>query len=355
MKMSMRWYGPTDLVPLRHIRQVPGVTGVVGALYDVPMGEVWPLAKLVALRDEIAAAGLRLEVIESIPIPEQIKLGLPDRDLHIERYAQSLRHAAAVGVRVICYNFMPIFDWTRTSYTHRLPDGSSTVSFEQEKIGQIDLSNGATPLPGWATGINRAELDLRLEQYKNVAEPELLEHLVYFLKAVTPVAESLGVRLALHPDDPPWSIFGLPRIVGTAKDLEQIFAAVPSPANGLTFCTGSLGSRADNDLPAIVRRFGERIAFVHARNVQRTAANSFVEVAHPTQYGDVNMRAVMQALLEVGFDGPIRSDHGRMIWDENGRPAYGLFDRALGMTYLLGLIEGLSGELDSQPDSLAGA
>lgn len=341
MKMSMRWYGPTDLVLLRHIRQVPGVTGIVGALYDVPLGEVWPLEKLVLLRDTVEAAGLHLEVIESIPIPEEIKLGLPGRDGQIESYAQSLRHAAAVGVKVICYNFMPIFDWTRTSYNDPLPDGSTTVSFDNEKISQIDLSNGAAPLPGWATGINRAELELRLAQYKNVDEDRLLEHLIYFLKAVTPVAESLGVRLAIHPDDPPWSIFELPRIVGNARQLERIFSAVPSLANGLTFCTGSLGSRADNDLPEIVRRFGERIAFVHARNVKRTASHSFLEVAHPTQYGDVDMKAVMRALLEVGFTGPMRSDHGRMIWDENGRPAYGLFDRALGMTYLLGLLEGL--------------
>ena len=342
MKMSMRWYGPTDLVPLRHIRQVPGVTGIVGALYDVPMGEVWPLEKLVALRDSVEAAGLRLEVIESIPIPEEIKLGLPGRDLQIERYAQSLRHAADVGVEVICYNFMPIFDWTRTSYAHPLPDGSTTVSFEDDQISQIDLSNGAAPLPGWATGIGRAELELRLTQYETVDEDRLLEHLIYFLEAVTPVAESLGVRLAIHPDDPPWSIFGLPRIVGRADQLARIFDAVPSPANALTFCTGSLGSRADNDLPGIVQRFGERIAFVHARNVKRTAPHSFLEVAHPTQCGDVDMKGVMRALLEVGFTGPIRSDHGRMIWDENGRPAYGLFDRALGMTYLLGLLEGLS-------------
>ncbi len=341
MIMTMRWYGPTDQVPLRHIRQVPGVTGIVGALYDVPMGEVWSLEKLQTLKSQVEADGLKLEVIESIPIPEPIKIGLPERDFHIERYIQSMQNAAAVGVKVICYNFMPIFDWTRTDFNHILPDGSSTVSFEQDKLDTIDLSDGAAPLPGWAKGFGRAELEQNLAHYKNVSEEKLLKNLIYFLEQVVPVAEKIGVKLAIHPDDPPWSIFGLPRIVGGKAQLEQIFRAVPSIHNGLTFCSGSLGSSPSNDLPSIIRAFGERIHFVHARNVLHTADKSFLEVAHPTQYGSVNMRQVMRALVEVGFTGPIRSDHGRMIWDEQGRPAYGLFDRALGMTYLLGLVEAL--------------
>ncbi len=341
MIMTMRWYGPTDQVPLRHIRQVPGVTGIVGALYDVPLGEVWSLEKLQILKNQVEADGLKLEVIESIPIPEPIKIGLPERDYHIERYIQSMQNAAAVGAKVICYNFMPIFDWTRTDFNHILPDGSSTVSFEQEKLNTIDLSDGAAPLPGWAKGFGRAELEKNLAHYKNVSEAKLLENLVYFLEKVVPIAESIGVKLALHPDDPPWSIFGLPRIVGSAAQLEQIFNAVPSVHNGLTFCSGSLGSSPSNDLPTIIRAFGNRIHFVHARNVLHTGDKSFLEVAHPTQYGSVNMLEVMRALVEVGFTGPIRSDHGRTIWDEQGRPAYGLFDRALGMTYLLGLVEAL--------------
>lgn len=341
MQLSMRWYGPTDPVPLKHLRQVPGVTGVVSALYDLPQGATWPLERVLALRRAVEDAGLTLSVIESIPVPEAVKLGLPARDEFIENYRQSLRHVARAGVRVVCYNFMPVFDWMRTNLALPLPDGSTTLSFAQAELDAIDFSGGTDGLPGWGGAYGAGELAALLEHYVSVGEEQLFQHLVYFLRAVVPVAQEEGVRLALHPDDPPWPIFGLPRIVRDARSIARILDAVPHEASGLTFCTGSLGSQPGNDLPAMVRRFGRRIHFVHARNVRVTGERRFHEVAHPSAYGDVDMRAVMQALVEVGFDGPLRSDHGRMIWGETGKPGYGLHDRALGSAYLLGLLEGV--------------
>ncbi len=341
MKMTMRWYGPDDAVTLQNILQVPGMTGIVTALHDLKAGEVLTVDLLQKRKKIIEDMGSQWLVIESIPVHESIKLGKPERDHYIENYAQSIRNMGKVGIPVLCYNFMPVFDATRTDYAMPNPDGSTALSFVQADLGKIDLSQGTRDFPIWVESYTVEELNQLLSDYAKVDEAKLFENLAYFLKKVVPVAEEAGVRMAIHPDDPPWSIFGLPRIVRNAATLKALLEVVDSPHNGLTFCTGSLGASAENDLPAMIRQFGHRINFVHARNVKRTASHDFHETKHPSEFGSVNMFEVMRALHDIGFTGPIRPDHGRMIWGETGRPGYGLYDRALGATYLYGLMEAI--------------
>ncbi|HMB89851.1 MAG TPA: mannonate dehydratase [Rhodothermales bacterium] len=342
MKLTFRWYGPDDPVTLAHIRQIPGVTGIVSALYEVPVGEAWPLDKLGELREQIEAAGLGFAVVESIPVHEDIKLGRPSRDRLIENYARSIEHVGALGISVVCYNFMPIFDWTRTDLMRRLPDGSTALAYDHAALSQIDLSLGTAGLPGWAEAYSGPALQALLTAYREVDGEQLWEYLAYFLERVIPVAEAAVVKLAMHPDDPPWSIFGLPRIITDGDALQRLLDLIDSPAHGITFCTGSLGANPACDLPALVHRFGSRIHFAHLRNVRVTGERQFHEVAHPGNNGNVDLYAVVWALHEEGFDGPMRPDHGRMIWTETGRPGYGLYDRALGAMYLQGLWEAVA-------------
>ena len=343
MFLTFRWFGADDSVPLGHIRQIPGVTGIVSALYDVPTGDAWPRDGVDRLASAIDDAGLRLSVIESIPVHEDIKLGRPTRDRLIDNYAESIRRIGGAGVRVLCYNFMPVFDWMRTDLSMRLPDGSFTLAYDDAALAAVDLSAGSRGLPGWAHAYTPNELAALLGAYRGLTSEQLWEHLAYFLERVVPVADEAGVVMALHPDDPPWPIFGLPRIVTDSSALDRVLSLVDRAANGLCFCTGSLGSRPDNDLVAMARRFAGRgrIHFAHCRNVRLTGERRFHEVPHPSAYGDVDMRGVLAALRDAGFEGPMRSDHGRMIWGERGRAGYGLHDRALGAAYLFGLWEGL--------------
>lgn len=341
MLLSLRWYGDADPIPLSHIRQIPMVTGIVTACYDVPTGDVWTLERVERTADEIDAAGLSWCVVESLNVHEDIKLGRPSRDRLIEQYCESLASIGAAGVPVVCYNFMPVFDWMRTDLARPASDGSTSLSYEDEDVQAIDLSKGTQGLPGWGRTISSSELNQLLEAYDAVDNEMLWDHLGYFLERVVPAAEAAGVSMAIHPDDPPWSIFGLPRIVTDRDALARLLSLVDRPANGLTFCTGSLGADPANDLPAMIRAFGHRIHFAHCRNVKHTGYRSFHEVAHPSVLGNVDMREVMAAYRDVGFAGPMRPDHGRMIWGETGQPGYGLYDRALGATYLYGLWEGL--------------
>ena len=343
MYLTFRWFGADDPVPLAHIRQIPGVEGIVSALYDIPVGDAWPRDRVERLASEVDDAGLALSVIESIPVHEDIKLGRATRDRLIDNYSESVRAIGALGVRVLCYNFMPVFDWMRTDLAMRLPDGSTTLAFNQSLLDSIDLSRGTGDLPGWAHAYTREELAALLAGYRGVTNELMWEHLAYFLERVVPVAEEAGVVMALHPDDPPWPIFGLPRIITDCAALERVLSLVDRPANGLTFCTGSLGSRPDNDVVAMAKRFAARgrIHFAHCRNVRLTGERQFHEVPHPSAFGQVDMRGVLAALRDGGFDGPARSDHGRMIWGERGRAGYGLHDRALGAMYLYGLWEGM--------------
>lgn len=351
MKIVFRWYGTDDPVRLRHIRQIPGVTGIVSACHDVPVGEAWTLEALERLRAQVEEAGLALAVIESIPVHEDIKLGRPSRDRLIEAYSRSIEQVGAAGVPVVCYNFMPVFDWLRTDLAMPLPDGSTALGYDDRAMAQIDFSAGTGDLPGWATAYSGAELAALRAAYEALEVEQLWDHLACFLERIVPVAEAAGVKLAIHPDDPPWPVGGLPRLVTSPAALERVVELVDSPANGVTFCTGSLGADPSQDLPAAVRRLGRRgrIHFVHARNVRVTGPRWFHESAHPASCGSVDLPGVLRALHEAGFDGPIRPDHGRMIWDEQGRPGYGLYDRALGATYLLGLWDALERERPSMP------
>ena len=343
MKMTFRWYGDSDPVKLEYIRQIPGMYGVVSAIYDVPVGEVWPVEKLQTLRDRIERAGLKFEVVESVPTHEDIKLGKPSRDRLIANFQQNIRNCAAVGVKVICYNFMPEFDWTRTEMAKVLPDGSTTLSFDAAEVAKIDPEKGIS-LPGWDASYKPEELKALLEEYKTVDEQRLWANLEYFLKAIIPVAEAVGVKMAMHPDDPPRPIFGLPRIMKNRDDYARLLDVVDSPSNGITLCSGSLGADLCNSVESMVREFGakKRIHFGHLRNVKVEADGSFYESTHRSCDGSLDMAAIVKAYYDTGFDGYWRPDHGRMIWGETGKPGYGLYDRALGAVYLNGLWEAVS-------------
>jgi mannonate dehydratase len=342
MHMTFRWFGRDDPIPLAHIRHIPGVSGVVSALYDVPVGAAWSRERLERLKGEIEGAGLTFAVVESIPVHEDIKLGRPGRDRLIANYCESVGAMGALRIPVLCYNFMPVFDWLRTDLAQPLADGSTALAYDDRALAAVDLSRGTGDLPGWATAYDAAELERLLAAYREVDAERLWDNLAYFLERVVPVAGEVGVRMAIHPDDPPWPIFGLPRIICRGPDLERLVALVDRPANGVTFCTGSLGADPENDLPAMVRRIGDRIHFAHCRNVRVTGKRRFHETAHPSACGGVDLYEVLRALRDIGFTGPMRPDHGRMIWGERGRPGYGLYDRALGAMYLQGLWEGLT-------------
>jgi mannonate dehydratase len=343
MKITFRWYGEEDPVPLQYIRQVPAVKGIVSALYDIPSGELWPLEKLQALKSTVEKQGLELLVIESIPVHEDIKLGKASRDRYIDTYRESVRNMGRAGIPFLCYNFMPVFDWTRTTLDRRLEDGSTALGYDHEELVGFDLKKDSLDLPGWGTKYSSAELSGLLDEYSEISEEKLWENLAYFLQAVVPAAEEAGVRMAIHPDDPPWPIFGLPRIITDESALLRLTSIVDSPSNGLTFCTGSLGPNRQMDLVRALKRFAEkgRVHFVHARNIRREGELSFHETEHLSGSGDVDMFRVMEVLVDTGFQGVLRPDHGRMIWGETGRPGYGLYDRALGAMYLEGLREAI--------------
>lgn len=347
--MSFRWYGESDPISLDYIKQIPGMKGIVSAIYDVPVGEVWPVEKIQILVDQITSKGLELSVIESVPVHEHIKLGLPTRERYIENYQQTIRNLATCGIKTICYNFMPVFDWTRSSLSHPLPDGSTCLSYEKASVEKMDPLQGELSLPGWDESYQKEELKVLFDHYASVDEEQLWENLAYFIKKIIPVAEEEDVKMAIHPDDPPWSIFGLPRIITNKENLTRFLNIVDSAHNGLCFCTGSLGASATNDLPGMIRYFGkkQRINFMHARNIKRTGDQDFHESAHMSEYGSIDMYEIMNALADVDFAGPIRPDHGRMIWGETGKPGYGLYDRALGAVYLGGLWEAVQKKNDS--------
>ncbi|NLR17375.1 mannonate dehydratase [Lactobacillus sp. LC28-10] len=352
LNMSFRWFGPHDSITLSQIKQIPMTKQIVGMLPDIPVGEVWPTDAIQALKDQINQAGLKFEVVESVNIHDDIKIGLPTRDRYIENYCQTIRNLAACGVKVICYNFMPIFDWIRTNLRYPLSDGSTAMQFKradlpqdpQALFDQITQSSNHFELPGWEPE-RLSHLKQLFKAYSNVDEEQLRENLKYFLDAVIPVCEQVGVQMAMHPDDPPMALFGLPRIYKNIEDMRQIESLYSSKMNGFTICTGSLGENPDNDVPAIISEFVSKgkAPFIHLRNIKHdpTHPQDFRESAHESSEGSLDMFAILKALDDNHFDGYVRPDHGRDIWDEHGRPGYGLYDRALGITYLLGLWEGI--------------
>lgn len=347
MQMTFRWFGAEkDTVTLEQIRQIPNVTGVVPALHYLPAGEAWSEEDIFKMKKEIEDAGLTMECIESVNVHEDIKIGLDTREKYIENYKTSIRNLAKAGVKVICYNFMPVFDWTRTDLAMDMGNGATCLSYDgvqiegkspEDMFKEIDDNSNGYAMPGWETE-RMPEIKELFEKYRNVTADDLWNNLKYFLEAIMPVCEECDVKMAIHPDDPPWDIFGLPRIIKDRDSLKKLLDMVPSKYNGLTFCTGSLGASAKNDLPAMIREFGDRIYFAHLRNV-KVVDNHFNETAHESAAGSLDMYEIVKALQETGFDGYIRPDHGRMIWGEVARPGYGLYDRALGVAYINGLWE----------------
>ena len=339
MKMTFRWYGEKDSIPLSYIRQIPGMSGVVTAVYDVPVGEVWEMDKILRLKSLCDEKGLEMEVIESVPVHEDIKLGLPTRDRYIANYATTIRNLGKAGVKCICYNFMPVFDWLRTNLHTEAEDGSNALSYNHEELMGLDPHN--LHLPGWDESYTSEELNSLLDAYSGMSHEQLFENLVYFLKGIMPACDETGINMAIHPDDPPWDMFGLPRIITGMNSYDKLFAAVPNPHNGITLCTGSLGAGRDNDMVAMASKLAARSYFVHLRQITHSGALDFCESGHLTSMGSLDMYGIVKALVEAGFDGYVRPDHGRNIWGEDGKPGYGLFDRALGATYLYGLFEAI--------------
>ena len=350
MEMTLRWFGTGfDTVTLEQIRQIPGVTGVITTLYDTTPGEVWKREKIHALKEEVKAAGLHISGIESVNVHDAIKTGNPDRDVYIDNYIETLKNLGEEDIHLVCYNFMPVFDWTRTELARKRPDGSTVLAYSQKAIDALDPetmfasinkdANGAI-LPGWEPERMAIIQDL-FKQYSDVDEEKLFENLKYFLERIMPVCNEYDIKMAIHPDDPAWSVFGLPRIIINLENIQRMMKMVDDPHNGVTFCAGSYGTNRANDLPGMIRALKGRIHFAHVRNLKFNSDDDFEEAAHLSSDGSFDLYDIMKALHDIGFDGPIRPDHGRMIWGETAMPGYGLYDRALGAAYLNGLWEAI--------------
>ena len=341
MKMTFRWYGKDDPVTLDYIKQIPGMTGVVSAIYDVPVGEVWPEEKIAELKNMVEAKGLELEVIESVPVHEDIKLKRGDYQRYIDNYKENIRRLAKAGIKCICYNFMPVFDWTRSRLAQQLEDGSNALVYYKEDVDKMDPTKLA--LPGWDSSYSVEEMTELIEAYKEQGEEGLWKNLEYFINEIIPVAIECDVDMGIHPDDPPWPIFGIPRIITTEENIERFLNLYNDKHHGLSLCSGSLGCSKVNDMPALIRKFGKmgRIHFAHIRNVKILEDGSFEESAHLSSCGSLDVVEMLKAYKETNFKGYLRPDHGRMIWGETGKPGYGLYDRALGAMYMIGIWETL--------------
>lgn len=350
MNMTLRWYGTGfDTVTLKQIRQIPGVTGVITTLYDSVPGEAWEAEKIAALKKEVEAAGLLIHGIESVNVSDAIKAGTPERDRHIENYITTLERLGREDIHMVCYNFMPVFDWTRTELARKRPDGSTVLAYTQEAVDRLNPDEmfssisgdmNGTVMPGWEPE-RMAKVKELFTLYKDVDNEKLFANLKYFLEAIMPVCNQYDIKMAIHPDDPAWSVFGLPRIIINKENILRMMKMVDDPHNGVTFCSGSYGTNLNNDLPDMIRSLKGRIHFAHVRNLKFNSPTDFEEAEHLSSDGSFDMYEIMKALYDIGFDGPIRPDHGRMIWDEVAMPGYGLYDRALGATYLNGLWEAI--------------
>lgn len=347
----MRYYGKDyDSVTLEQLRQIRYVEGLISTLYYKQAGELWTRDEIAALKKEITDSGMELSGIESVNIHDAIKIGTLDRDMYIENYIKTLENLGEEGIDLVCYNFMPVFDWTRSDLAKVRPDGSTVLAYDQSIIDQIEpdkifesmdkMSNGFV-MPGWEPE-RLSKIKELFEAYADVDADKLFNNLVYFLKAIMPTCEKYGIKMAIHPDDPAWSVFGLSRIIMSKEGLVRLMEAVPSVYNGVTLCAGSLGSNPNNDLVDIIHALKGRIHFAHLRNIRHTGKGQFEEACHLSADGSFDMAAIVKALHDDGFDGVIRPDQGRMLWGEKAMPGYGLYDRALGAAYLCGLWEMVS-------------
>lgn len=352
MNMTFRWYGrDNDTVTLEQVKQIPNVKGIVWALHRKPVGEVWETDEIKSEVEYIKSFGFHADVVESVNIHESIKLGNNERDLFIENYKKTIRNLGEFGVKVICYNFMPVFDWTRTDLYRSLPDGSTALFYEKNKVEELDPQDliktvseaSDLTLPGWEPE-KMSRIQELFAAYQHVRAEDLWENLRYFLQEILPVAEEAGIKMAIHPDDPPWSIFGLPRIMTGDESLQKFLSISDSPSNGITFCTGSLGANPQNDMVELARKFAERSPFAHIRNVKIFENGDFIETSHLTADGSINIKGVVKELSEIQYEGYVRPDHGRHLWGEECRPGYGLYDRALGIMYLHGLWDAYQSE-----------
>lgn len=350
MKMTMRWFGPGyDSVTLDKIRQVPDVKGVITTLFGAQPGDQWKKEDLFSLKKQVEDAGLVIAGIESVNVHDSIKTGSRDRDMYIERYIDTLKLICEAGINLVCYNFMAVFDWTRSDLAKPRPDGSTVLAYDHKIIERINPDNmfdvmrekaGGSLLPGWEPE-RMAKIRQLFLMYQGIDDDSLFKNLEYFLKAIMPACEKYNINMAMHPDDPGWSVFNLPRIMKNKKDLLRLVSTVDNPRNGITLCSGSLGTNPDNDIPDIIRSLKGRIHFAHIRNVKHNGTGDFEESAHLSSDGSLDMYEIMKALYDIKFDGPLRPDHGRQIWNEISVPGYGLHDRALGISYLSGLWEAI--------------
>ncbi len=350
MNMTLRWFGSKfDSVTLSQIRQIPGVKGVITTLYDTVPGEEWNKDEIHALKKEVEDSGLKIMGIESVNVCDAIKVGASDRDKYIDNYIKTLTYLGEEDIHTVCYNFMPLFDWTRTELARLREDGSTVMAYTQDAVDKInpdDMFNSLKGdcngfvLPGWEPE-RMAQVKELFELYKDVDADKLFDNLVYFLKAIMPVCDKYDINMAIHPDDPAWSVFGLSRIITNKDQMLKMLKAVDNVHNGITFCTGSYGTSLNNDIVDTIHALKGRIHFAHVRNLKFITPTNFEEAAHLSSDGDFDMYAIMKALYDIGFDGIIRPDHGRMIWGEKAMPGYGLYDRALGAMYLQGLWEAI--------------